>query len=92
MSPTTSKYIVGQQVKLKSGESVRIIGLDSVEKTYKVMGSDNSVDSVKPDEIEMAEPSPYKDYQQSGPDEQNPDSLKLKQKDVSSNHIGDFIV
>ena len=56
------------------------------------MGSDNSVDSVKPDEIEMAEPSPYKDYQQSGPDEQNPDSLKLKQKDVSSNHIGDFIV
>ena len=56
------------------------------------MGSDNKMKSVKPDEIEKDEPSKYKEYQTAGPDEQNPDSMKMKKKDVTVDHSGDFIV
>ena len=37
----------------------------------------------KPEEIEKIESSKYKDYQQSGPNPENPDELSIKEKDVT---------
>ncbi len=68
---------------LKSGHTAKIIGVDPTSKTYKVMGSDNQVKSVKSDEIEKAEPSRYDNYQTTGPNPENPDQLLIKQKDVN---------
>jgi len=68
---------------LKSGHTAKIIGVDPITKTYKIMGSDNKVQSVKSDEIEKAEPSRYDNYQTAGPNPENPDELLIKQKDVN---------
>jgi len=68
---------------LKSGHTAKIIGVDPISKTYKIMGSDNKVQSVKSDEIEKAEPSKYDNYQTSGPNPENQKELLIKQKDVN---------
>jgi hypothetical protein len=44
---------------LKSGQSATIVGIDPVGKTYKVMGSNNKYQSVKPEEIEKIDSSKY---------------------------------
>ena len=68
---------------LKSGHTAKIIGVDPISKTYKIMGSDNKVQSVKSDEIEKAEPGKYDNYQTAGPNPENPKELLIKQKDVN---------
>jgi len=83
VSPTSAKYIAGQQVLLKSGQTATIVGIDSVDKAYKVMGSDNQYRSVKPDEIERPVAPKYSNYQQSGPNPENPDELAISQQDVN---------
>jgi hypothetical protein len=53
-----------------------------IDKTYQVMQSDNSVNSISPDEIEKVADSKYGEYQQSGPNLEKPDELAIKQQDV----------
>jgi hypothetical protein len=83
VSATSAKYLTGQSVKLKSGETVTIVGIDPVGQTYKVMGADNKYSSIKPAEIEKIAKSKYADYQQSGPNPENPEELAIKTKDVT---------
>jgi len=47
------------------------------------MGSDNQYRSVKPDEIERPVAPKYSNYQQSGPNPENPDELAISQQDVN---------
>lgn len=53
-----------------------------IDKTYQVMKSDNSIESISPDEIEKVADSKYREYQQSGPSQENPKELSIKQQDV----------
>jgi hypothetical protein len=83
VSATAAKYVTGQKVMLKSGQSATIVGIDPVGQTYKVMGADNQYKSVKPDEIDKLDTGKFTDYQASGPDPKNPDELSIKTKDVA---------
>jgi hypothetical protein len=83
VSPTAARYSAGQQVLLKSGQTATIVGIDSVDKSYKVMGADNQYRSVKPDEIEKPVAPKYSNYQQSGPNPENPEELSINQQDVN---------
>lgn len=47
------------------------------------MGADNKYSSIKPAEIEKISKSKYADYQQSGPNLENPEELAIKTKDVT---------
>jgi hypothetical protein len=67
---------------LKSGKSATIIGTDPTGMTYRVMGSDNQLRTIKPTEIEKIDTKKYSDYQKSGPQIENPDSLSIQQKEV----------
>ena len=53
---------------------------------------DNAAQSVKPDEIDKVAPSKYDKYQQSGPQETDPDYLAIKKKDVSVDQNSSFLV
>ena len=88
MSSTTAKYNTGQQIILKSGQSAKIIGNDPVNQTYQVIGSDNKVFTVKPDEVEKADQSKYTDYQTSGTDTDNQEELAIKKTEFTPNQIG----
>lgn len=76
---TTAKYNTGQRVILKSGKSVKITGLDPVNQLYIVISDDNQQYPVKPEEIESLEDSKYSNYQESGVDSENPQTLSIKQ-------------
>ena len=67
---------------LKSGKSATIVGTDPTNMTYRVMGSDNQLKSIKPSEIEKIDTKKYSDYQKSGPQIENPQELSIKQKEV----------
>lgn len=54
-----------------------------INKTYQVMKSDNSITSISPDEIEKVADSKYGEYQSSGPSQENPEELSIKQQDVN---------
>ncbi len=88
MSSTTAKYNTGQQIVLKSGQSAKIVGNDPVNQTYQVIGSDNKVLTVKPDEIEKAEKSKYSDYRISGTDTDNQEELAIKKTEFTPDQFG----
>jgi hypothetical protein len=83
VSSTSSKYITGQKVMLKSGQTAKIVSIDPTSKTYQVIGTDNKLKSVKSDEIEKLAPNQFDKYQQSGPNPENPEELLIKQKEVA---------
>jgi hypothetical protein len=88
VSSTTAKYNTGQQIVLKSGQSAKIVGNDPVNQTYQVIGSDNKVLTVKPDEIEKAEKSKYSDYRISGTDTDNQEELAIKKTEFTPDQFG----
>lgn len=53
---------------------------------------DNTAKSVKPDEVDKLAPSKYDKYQQSGPQETDPDYLSIKKKEVSVDQNSNFLV
>ena len=62
---------------------MRIVSADPTSKMYQVMGSDNKMRPVSPDEIDKVAGSKFNDYQQAGPNPENPEELSIKQKDVN---------
>lgn len=50
---------------------------------YQVIGADNKMRPVSPDEIDKVAADQFNDYQQAGPNPQNPEELAIKQKDVN---------
>lgn len=78
VSATTAKYNTGQKVLLKSGKSVKIVGLDPVNQLYSVIGDDNQQQAVKPNEIDKLDDSKYSNYQESGVDSENQQELAIK--------------
>lgn len=56
---------------------------DPSSKMYQVIGADNKMRPVSPDEIDKVAADQFNDYQQAGPNPQNPEELAIKQKDVN---------
>ena len=62
---------------------MKIVSADPTSKMYQVIGSNNQMRPVSPDEIDKVAANRFNDYQQAGPNPENPEELTIKQKDVN---------
>ena len=77
-NPRTSKYVAGQKIVLKNGQSATILGVDPINNLYQLMTLDNKSISVKGTEIKKLEKPKHKDYQPSGVDPEDQTQLNIK--------------
>jgi hypothetical protein len=78
LQPKSSKYSAGQRVILNDGRAGKIVGVNPIDGSYQVMTADNKNLRLKADDIEKISPNKDSKYQMSGPDQENPSDLSIK--------------